>query len=145
MSELPSGASDFSALLLHGKFGNPGQVQWDGNYMTYESRTKGHIKLLRLLISNSVAKVVRTIRIKGIRGSASLSWIYGGQVFIGYSDNHPYPKNIGAWDYPANTFAALRLSVGAASLRRNRENAVALAHPVAANAIWRTRSFLCER
>jgi hypothetical protein len=100
LSELGAGASDFSVLSIIGKLGNPGQVQWDGTYMTYESRTKGNTKLLRLQISGSLVKIAGTTHIKGVRGSASLSWIYGGHVFIGYSNNHPYPKNIGVWEYP---------------------------------------------
>ena len=76
ISELAKGSSGFSVLSVKGTLGEPGQMQWDGHYMTYESRTKGSIKILRLKILGSTATVVKTKQLKGISAQAYQSWIY---------------------------------------------------------------------
>ena len=37
LSELPEGGSTFEKLTLDQSVGQPGQVQWDGQYLSYES------------------------------------------------------------------------------------------------------------
>jgi hypothetical protein len=98
--ELAKGSFDFQIFSIVGKVGNEGQIQWDGRYMTFESRTKGSIKLLRLQISGSTATVVGTTRLKSIRGNASQSWLYGNKVLVPYGNGGQFETKVGVWNYP---------------------------------------------
>jgi hypothetical protein len=102
ISELPNGALDFSVLAVKGKgsLGNPGQVQWDGTYMTYEGSTQSDIKVSRIEISGSRAKVVGTTHFKGQLRNAYQSWIYGTSILIPYSTGGFKTKKVGVWAYP---------------------------------------------
>jgi hypothetical protein len=102
ISELPNGASDFSVLAVKGKgsLGNPGQVQWDGTYMTYEGSTQSDIKVSRIEISGSTAKVIGTTHFKGKLRNAYQSWIYANQILIPYSTGGFKTRKIGVWAYP---------------------------------------------
>jgi len=100
VAELAKGHSDFELFSIVGKVGNTGQIQWDGRYITFESRTKGNIKLLRLQISGSTATVVGTTRLKSIRGNASQSWLYSGNVLVPYGNGGQFETQIGLWKYP---------------------------------------------
>jgi hypothetical protein len=100
VAELAKGHSDFQSFSIVGKVGNAGQIQWDGRYMTFESRTKGNIKLLRLQISGSTARVVGTTRLKSIRGNASQSWLYGDKILVPYGNGGQFETQIGVWAYP---------------------------------------------
>ena len=100
VAELANGHSDFELFSLVGKVGNPGQIQWDGKEMTFESRTKGNIKILRLQISGSTATVVGTTRLKGAKGQAAQSWLYGNTIFVPYGNGGQFATNIGVWKYP---------------------------------------------
>ena len=100
LSELAKGSGDFSLLSVIGQLGNPGQVQWDGAHLTYEGLTSGGIKVSRLRISGSRARIVSKTRFKsGIR-NATQSWIYDGAVLIPYSTRGQSINKIGLWDYP---------------------------------------------
>ncbi len=75
-------------------------MQWDGHYMTYESLTKGSIRILRLEISGSTATVVKTKQLKGIRAQAYQSWIYKDTILVPYGNGGAYANNVGLWKYP---------------------------------------------
>jgi hypothetical protein len=102
ISELPNGATGFSVLAVKGKgsLGNPGQVQWDGTYMTYEGSSSSDIKVSRIEISGSTARVVGTTRFKGKLRNAFQSWIYANQILIPYATGGLNSKIIGLWAYP---------------------------------------------
>lgn len=100
MSELAKGSSGFSVLSVEGALGEPGQMQWDGSQMTYESRTKGNIKILRLRVSGSRAKVIGTTRLKGSTGQAYQSWLYGNAAVVPFGDHGQYAHFVGIWRYP---------------------------------------------
>jgi hypothetical protein len=100
ISELPNGASDFSVLSVGGELGNPGQVQWDGKYITYEGLSHRHIKVSRLTISASSATIVGTTRFGGAIQNAYLSWIFGDEILIPYSIRGFNTHQIGLWGYP---------------------------------------------
>jgi hypothetical protein len=98
-SELLKGASQFTELSIPDSVGLPGQVQWDGSYITYESYDQSP-QISRLSISGSAARVVGTTKFKSIPHYSYPSWIYGSQVFVPY-DNHGIRANvIGVWKYP---------------------------------------------
>lgn len=100
LSELQSGATKFLVLSLKGQLGNPGQVQWDGTYITYEQTTPSDIKLSRLLVSGSSVKIVSTTRFKGRLRNANQSWIYGNMILIPYAAGGMKFRTIGLWKYP---------------------------------------------
>ena len=108
LSELPKGSGGFLTLSINGKLGNPGRVQWDGKYVTYESRTAGSVKISRLTISGSSATVVGATRFKGGVKSAYESWIYGNRIIVPYSTHGQYGNKIGVWAYPGGGKAVVR-------------------------------------
>jgi hypothetical protein len=99
ISELPSGGSDFAVLSVGGDLGNPGQVQWDGKYITYEGLTHRRIKVSRLNVSASSATIVGTTRFGGPIQNAYLSWIFGDEILIPYLRGLK-TNQIGLWAYP---------------------------------------------
>ena len=48
ISELAMGSPGFSVLSVNGQLGHPGQMQWDGKYMTFEGITPKDIAISRL-------------------------------------------------------------------------------------------------
>jgi hypothetical protein len=100
MSELASGQFTFVPLSINGKLGLPGQVQWDGSHITYESRAGAPPSISRLTVSGSIATVVGTTYLKSKTVRTSLSWIYNGKVLMPYSTKQVRIKRIGVWKYP---------------------------------------------
>ena len=98
LAELPFGGSSFIPIMLKGKPGGPGQVQWDGNYITIENQ-KDHESIARLRISGSTASVVGKTALKGPKW-ATQSWITGNAVITPYSARGGVTNRIGAWLYP---------------------------------------------
>ena len=103
LSELPKGGSTFEKLTLDQSVGQPGQVQWDGQYLSYESQEAGQPTISRLSISGSSATVVGRTVLKRVPHALTLSWIYQGSVVAPYSGRGPARKNIGIWKYPKGT------------------------------------------
>jgi len=100
LSELLAGASNFSKLSVSQEVGEPGQVQWDGNHITWES-TNGppYVGVSRLSISGSKVTIVGVTRFKGLR-TVYPSWIYGEQIILPYSHHTRIIDNVGSWPYP---------------------------------------------
>ena len=71
--------------------------------MTIEilSPKKG-VRIERLSISGSSAKVVGVTKFKGISREGAQSWIQNGSVFIpfGTRGDGPYTNKLGIWKYP---------------------------------------------
>ena len=99
-SELSSGGSAFTKLSISDSVGSPGQVQWDGQYITYEGIDTKNTLISRLSISGSTANIVSQTRLKGIKRRAYASWIYKGAVVVPYSTHGPLAKRVGTWAYP---------------------------------------------
>jgi hypothetical protein len=97
LSELVSG--HFVLLSIIGKLGKPGQVQWDGSYLTYESLALKEVSISRLTISGSVGTIVSTTKLNGTMTNPLQSWIYDGAVLVPYSTGKRTHK-IGRWSYP---------------------------------------------
>lgn len=102
ISELPSGQSIFTPLSINGNLGAPGQLQWDGSYLTWESRAidKKPGSISRLTVSGSAVTVVSTGSLKGKVNISTLSWIYNGQILMPYSTRGQRSNKIGIWPYP---------------------------------------------
>jgi len=110
LSELPAGGSDFSRLSIPQQVGYPGQIQWDGDYLTWFSSDAGPRMVSRLAISGSQATIVGTTQLQGITRFANQSWIYGNQIIVPYSNRGRRSiKTIGFWRYPKGGMETKRI------------------------------------
>jgi DNA-binding beta-propeller fold protein YncE len=74
--ELPSGGSSTKDISLNESIANPGQVQWDGKYITYADSDSGTV--YRFTISGSTGTEVGATTVKGCcSGNVWYSWIAG--------------------------------------------------------------------
>jgi hypothetical protein len=96
--ELTKGSSSFTLLTISNLPGIPGQVQWDGTYITYQSVTPPSIS--RLTVSGSSASIVGTTLFKSINKRTSASWLYNNRAIIPYYNRGPRVNLIGLWKYP---------------------------------------------
>ena len=90
--------------------GFPGQVQWVGNYLAYETVGKNETDVYRLAISGSTATVVGKTHIVGPVWSF-YSWIYGNKIVIPYSGHTgrvPDAVNVGVWRFPKGGRAVIK-------------------------------------
>jgi hypothetical protein len=99
IAELAAGSSTFSTYQLANSVGTPGQVQWDGQYITYQSEGVPSI-ISRLSISGSKATVVATVVLKNIRHRQSQSWIYNENIIVPFNDRGSRRNIVGIWKYP---------------------------------------------
>jgi hypothetical protein len=99
LSELPAGASNFNELSVSQEVGEPGQVQWDGHYITWESMTVRYAAVSQLSISGSEATIESTSQFKRVR-QAWQSWIYGNDIIIPYTKDSNLPTNLAIFKYP---------------------------------------------
>jgi hypothetical protein len=99
ISELAAGSSSSTTFVLGSSVGTPGQIQWDGQYMAYESEGVPAI-VSRLSISGSQVTVVGAVPLKDIRHRQLQSWIYNGQIIVPYNDRGTKPNIVGFWKYP---------------------------------------------
>jgi hypothetical protein len=100
LAELPKGGSTFLALSVSQSVGEPGQIQWDGKYITYESGGYSPVVVSQLETYGSQARVVGTITLKNINHSSRQSWIYNDTIIAPYSNHGQYARYIGIWKYP---------------------------------------------
>ena len=98
LTELPAGGSQFVIVSMP-NVGFPGQVQWVGNYLAYETVGENETDLYRLAISGSTATVAGTTHIIGPR-FAYYSWIYGKKIIIPYTAHGLRAHNVGVWRFP---------------------------------------------
>jgi hypothetical protein len=98
-SELRNGAGQFAELSIPYTVGLPGQVQWDGRYITYESSDQTR-QISRLSISGSAATVVGTTKFTSMRHRSWPSWLYGNRVIVPYNVRGERANVISIWKYP---------------------------------------------
>lgn len=98
ISELPAGAQSFTNITFQENIAAAGQIQWDGTYMTVETRFQP--KIYQLKFSHSEGKVVSSTRLTGVGGRSSQSWIQGKTVIVPTGPGNKRPKVIGMWEYP---------------------------------------------
>jgi hypothetical protein len=104
LTELPRGSSTFTRLSINGTLDYPpAQVQWDGQYLGYESTGKNSATVQRLSISGSAATVVRTIHLRRVTHRAGQSWIYKGVIVVPFytASKGKSANRVGIWKYPA--------------------------------------------
>lgn len=100
LSELASGQSTFTLMSISKDLGNPGQIQWDGAHMAYESRATKNPSVSQLSISGSVATVIGSTKLTDKVKNVTQSWIYNGQVLVPYSTRTVRVNKVGFWPYP---------------------------------------------
>jgi hypothetical protein len=101
--ELPKGSSTFTPITLTKNIGDPGQVQWDGKYITVQDENSPG-SIYRIEVSGSTGTVVGTTKfhlccLKFIRGT-NQSWIADGAVTFPYGTHGDRSDDIGTWKYP---------------------------------------------
>jgi hypothetical protein len=96
VAELPAGGSELKTIQLNKAIEKPGQVQWDGEYLTIEDE---HNRLIyRVEIKGSAATVVGKTKLGGVARFFG-SWIYGSTVIVPFTKKHGV-HDIGFWNYP---------------------------------------------
>jgi len=101
-AELPSGSSSFTSISISQSVGTPGEVQSDGNYITYEDRESGDVKVSQLSISGSAATIVGTTKLK-LHSTATASWIFGNRIIVPHPARRHlrgYTNQISYFKYP---------------------------------------------
>jgi hypothetical protein len=103
LNELPYEGSAFESITISGNPGKPGQVQWDGTYLTLEGLNKGATLISRLQLVETTATIEGTTQLNKILGRAYQSWIDSGNVYVPYGDdgNRGNANRIGVWSYPS--------------------------------------------
>jgi hypothetical protein len=103
------GGAGFRQLSVPGAVGGPGQLQWDGTYLTWSSFSGEPTTVSRLAISGSQATIVGTTTLLGMRSYAWQSWIYRSHIIAPYSQRGSKGKDIGIWEYPKGGRATKRI------------------------------------
>jgi hypothetical protein len=98
-AELPEGGISFLDLSVDQSISSPGQVQWDGSYITIQDEAKPG-SIYQLEISGSTAITVGVTELKGLTGYSGQSWIQGHTIIVG-SKPRGKRSNIRFWPYPA--------------------------------------------
>jgi len=98
IAELPAGAQRFTNIIFRDNIGAAGQIQWDGTYMTVETRFQP--KIYQLKISGSHGKIVSATQLTGVGTRAAQSWIQGKGLIVPTGPGSKRPKVIGVWKYP---------------------------------------------
>ena len=99
LAELRKGHSALANISLDRYIKQPGQVQWDGKYVTVQDRSRfGGV--YRVKVSGSVATVVGTTKFEE-KGPKQESWIQDHSVVSSYRKNWKSTNLIGVWKYPA--------------------------------------------
>ena len=109
LSELPQGASAFTNIMVAQSVGEPGQIQWDGSYITYESVSPGNYVISRLSVAGSSATIVGQTTLKRVKRRLEQSWLYKGSLIAPYS-TRGHANNIGIWKYPQGGYPTKRIT-----------------------------------
>lgn len=99
LAELPTGGSTFSPISVDRSINDPGQVQWDGSYLTIEDTY--HPIIYQFAISGSTATTVGSTRLRQIGLRAGQSWIGSGIVAVPMGMLGKRAIQIGIWPYPS--------------------------------------------
>jgi hypothetical protein len=108
LTELAQGRKDFQTLDVKPAIHRlPGQVQWDGDYITVEGTLpQSDPEIYRLTVSGSRATIVGTTKISGVALGGSQSWIQGSTLLVPFGSRNKHgiqgkAATIGLWMYPA--------------------------------------------
>ncbi len=98
LAELPKNSSKFTNYIVPPPAGMPGQLQWDGTYLTYESSDQtGAIS--RLSISGSSVTIVGMTKLR-IQHRTAASWLYDGAAIVPYNVRATRANVISLFNYP---------------------------------------------
>ena len=111
LAMLPKGTSTFAVLSVDYSMGQPGQLQWDGTYMTYEARFEP-VRVSRFTVSGSTVNIVGVTKIADLHKRAVPSWIRSGKIFIPYPNHGTETKQLGEWNYPKGGKQIKRFNFG---------------------------------
>jgi hypothetical protein len=103
LAELPKGASSFTNLSLDQYINYPGQIQWDGTYITEQDQGSPEAPIYRLEVSGSAATIAGVTKFTGISGYVddSQSWIQGNRVVVPFEFSKRNGRYaVGFWKYP---------------------------------------------
>jgi hypothetical protein len=95
LGELPKGKKHIVTLRLKEDTGLPGEVQWDGQYVTLANPSNS--VLYRLKVAGLSVKVVSATSLRGYQAHLVQSWIQGGTIMAQYGEE---PTQLGLWQYP---------------------------------------------
>jgi hypothetical protein len=109
LAELPKGGDSFEKLSLDQSVGQPGQVQWDGEHLSYEAIGRGQNTISQLSVSGSSVTVVGQTVLRRVRGGLEQSWIYKDSVIAPYGRRS---NAIGIWKYPTGSSVKLITKFG---------------------------------
>ncbi|MGA2760532.1 MAG: hypothetical protein ABSF08_09465 [Candidatus Cybelea sp.] len=107
-AELQEGATSFINLSVDQSIGSPGQVQWDGSYITIQDEAKPG-SIYQMEVSGSTTTIVGVTKLKGVTGYSGQSWIQGQAIIVG-SKPRGKRSNIGLWQYPTGGRAYQRIN-----------------------------------
>jgi hypothetical protein len=107
LAELPAGASTFSPIAVDQAINDPGQVQWDGHYMTVED---AYLPVIyQFSISGSAATTVGAVHFWPVGRRAAESWIAHGLLAVPTGRHGKRAVEIGIWFYPSGGKRAILL------------------------------------
>ncbi len=92
--ELPAGSSTLEDITLNQSIGFPGQVQYDGTYLTVEDQDSDTI--YRFAISGSSGTEKGSVVLDGVSDAVG-SWIENGRVYSGGAGSE---AGVHVWKYP---------------------------------------------
>ena len=101
LAQLPPGGDSFTNITFDQSISAAGQVQWDGTYMTVETRFQP--KIYQLQFSGSTGTIVGTTELTGTGFRAGQSWIQGQLVAVPTGPDRKRPKIVRIWKYPKGT------------------------------------------
>jgi hypothetical protein len=101
ISELPKGSQTFTTITLSKQIQSPGQLQWDGTYVTLQSLyPPGGI--YRISVSGSTGTIVGETKFGRYMKRMGNAWIStkDGSVVLPFSVHGNTTNNLGIWNYP---------------------------------------------
>lgn len=102
--ELPKGGSSTETISLNASLGNPGQVQWDGTYITFADANTGYV--YRFTISGSSGTEVSSTTVDGCcSGGVYYSWIAGKTLIEPQTGENAYFYKYPAGGNPTKTIS----------------------------------------
>jgi len=101
LAELPRRRSKFKTISLNESIGGPGEVQWDGKYISIE--TLHYPIVYQIQVSGSSGTIVGTTDLKeGSKTYVGQSWIQGQQIVAPCEGRAARrPNSICLWEYPS--------------------------------------------
>jgi hypothetical protein len=115
-AELPKGSDGFTDITVSAKVKSPGNVQFDGTYITVRSA----LTIYQLQISGDSGAIVGSTTLNQLSSSVASTWIQG-DIAIGAQGggNHP-GHGLGFWHYPQGGKPFMVLT----TLSKNRKDVI---------------------